>query len=54
MRLTATHINYFHICHRKLWLFANGINMEHTSDAVEDKNDSVSNPKNTFRHTKIP
>lgn len=25
MHLTATHINYFHICHRKLWLFANGI-----------------------------
>ena len=30
MNLTATHINYFHICHRKLWLFANGINMWHT------------------------
>lgn len=36
MHLTATHINYYHICHRKLWLFANGINMEHTSDAVYD------------------
>ena len=34
MPLTATHINYFHICHRKLWLFANGIRMEHTSDTV--------------------
>lgn len=34
--LTATHINYFHICHRKLWLFANGINMEHTSDTVAE------------------
>ena len=32
--ITATHINYYFICHRKLWLFANGINMEHTSDAV--------------------
>jgi len=32
--LTATHINYYHICHRKLWLFANGIRMEHTSDTV--------------------
>ena len=36
MNLTATHINYFIICKRKLWLFANGINMEHTSDTVYD------------------
>lgn len=36
MNLTATHINYFQICKRKLWLFANGINMEHTSDMVYD------------------
>ncbi|HVT84430.1 MAG TPA: CRISPR-associated protein Cas4 [Chitinophagaceae bacterium] len=34
--LTATHINYFHICHRKLWLFANSITMEHTSDTVAE------------------
>lgn len=36
MELTATHITYFHVCHRKLWLFANGINMEHTSDLVTE------------------
>lgn len=36
MNITATHINYYHICHRKLWLFSNGINMEHTSDVVAD------------------
>ena len=36
MHLTATHINYYHICHRKLWLFANGINMEHNSTVVAD------------------
>jgi CRISPR-associated exonuclease Cas4 len=36
MQLTATHINYFFICHRKLWLFANGINMEHTSETVAE------------------
>ena len=36
MNLTATHINYFHICHRKLWLFANGITMEHTSGTVAE------------------
>jgi CRISPR-associated exonuclease Cas4 len=36
MNITATHINYYLICHRKLWLFSNGINMEHTSDTVYD------------------
>lgn len=36
MNITATHINYFHICHRKLWLFSNGIQMEHKSDLVYD------------------
>jgi CRISPR-associated exonuclease Cas4 len=34
MKIIATHINYLHICHRKLWLFANGIQMEHTSELV--------------------
>lgn len=32
--ITGTHFNYYHICHRKLWLFAKGINMEHNSDLV--------------------
>lgn len=32
--MTGTHFNYYHVCQRKLWLFANGINMEHTSDLV--------------------
>ena len=35
-RITATHINYFHICQRKLWLFSNGITMEHTSELVHE------------------
>ncbi|MEA3496924.1 MAG: CRISPR-associated protein Cas4, partial [Bacteroidota bacterium] len=34
MNITGTHINYYFICHRKLWLFANNIQMEHTSDPV--------------------
>lgn len=34
MHITATHINYYFICQRKLWLFSNGINMEHSSDTV--------------------
>lgn len=34
MQITGTHFNYYILCHCKLWLFANGINMEHTSDLV--------------------
>ncbi len=36
MQITGTHFNYFHVCRRKLWLFANGITFEHTSDLVYD------------------
>jgi len=36
MQITGTHFNYYQVCKRKLWLFANGINMEHTSDLVYD------------------
>lgn len=34
IRITATHIAYLTICHRKLWLFANGLEMEHSSELV--------------------
>lgn len=34
MSITGTQFSYFMICHRKLWLFSNGIQMEHTSDLV--------------------
>lgn len=36
MHPTGTHISYLHICHRKLWLFANGLNMEQTSALVAE------------------
>ncbi len=36
MNITGTHINYYFICHRKLWLFANGIHMEHHSELVAE------------------
>ncbi|HRQ29792.1 MAG TPA: CRISPR-associated protein Cas4 [Saprospiraceae bacterium] len=36
MIITATQINYYHLCHRKLWLHANEIRMEHTSDTVRE------------------
>ena len=38
MPITPTHINYYHVCHRKLWLFSQGIQMEHTSEVVEEAN----------------
>ena len=34
MQITGTHFNYYQVCKRKLWLFANSISMEHTSDLV--------------------
>ncbi|RMH45124.1 MAG: Dna2/Cas4 domain-containing protein, partial [Gammaproteobacteria bacterium] len=34
MRLTATHIAYYHTCKRKLWLFHHGIQMEQESQVV--------------------
>lgn len=34
--VTGTHFAYYRLCRRKLWLFANGLNMEHTSELVAD------------------
>jgi CRISPR-associated exonuclease Cas4 len=31
---SATHVAYYHLCHRKLWLFHHRIKMEHNSDTV--------------------
>ena len=36
MIFTGTQFNYYQVCKRKLWLFSNGITMEHTSDIVFD------------------
>ncbi len=33
--ITATQINYFFVCKRKLWLFSHNITMEHNSELVE-------------------
>ena len=32
--VTGTEFNYYQICHRKLWLFSHGIQMEQDSDLV--------------------
>lgn len=34
MNITATQINLYHVCKRELWLHANGMTMEHSSDIV--------------------
>ncbi|MDX2245606.1 MAG: CRISPR-associated protein Cas4 [Bacteroidia bacterium] len=36
MNITGTQIAYLHLCHRKLWLFANGLEMEHSSELVAE------------------
>lgn len=36
MPITATLISYLHTCHRKLWLHAHEIRMEHTSELVAE------------------
>ncbi|MDR3665905.1 MAG: CRISPR-associated protein Cas4 [Ignavibacteriaceae bacterium] len=53
--ITATHINYYHICHLKLWLFANGITMEHASDKVSEGKliHQTSYPQRPEKYTEI-
>ena len=36
MNINATLINYYHLCHRKMWLHYHAIRMEHTSDIVAE------------------
>jgi CRISPR-associated exonuclease Cas4 len=33
--ITGTMVAYFHICHRKLWLFSKGLNLENISGNVD-------------------
>lgn len=36
MQVTGTMFNIYHVCKRELWLHANGIRFEHTSEIVYD------------------
>jgi CRISPR-associated exonuclease Cas4 len=36
MIINATLINLYHVCKREMWLHANGIRMEHTSETVAE------------------
>lgn len=35
LHATGTEINYYFVCHRKLWLFSRNIQMEHESETVQ-------------------
>ncbi|MBN1414328.1 MAG: CRISPR-associated protein Cas4 [Bacteroidales bacterium] len=53
--ITGTHFNYYMVCRRKLWLFANGIQMEHTSDLVYEGKliHETSYPQRSDRYSEI-
>ena len=55
MSITGTHFNYYQLCHRKLWLFANGINMEQESDLVYEGKlvHESSYPQRTSRYEEV-
>jgi len=55
MHPTGTHISYLHLCHRKLWLFANGLNMEQTSALVAEGKliDEHSYPQRADRYQQL-
>lgn len=55
MQITGTHFNYYFHCHRQLWLFANGINMENTSDLVYEGKllHEISYPRRSEKYKEI-
>ena len=58
MKITGTHFNYYQVCKRKLWLFANSINFEHTSDLVYEgrliHDDSYPQRSSKYEEIEIP
>lgn len=55
MTINGTLINLFHVCSREMWLHANGIRMEHTSDTVYDGKllHETSYPQRAAKHSEI-
>jgi CRISPR-associated exonuclease Cas4 len=55
MTINATLINLYHVCKREMWLHANSIRMEHTSDTVSDGKllHESSYPQRAERYTEI-
>lgn len=55
MNITPTHIAYYVICQRKLWLFSHGIKMEDTSDTVYEGKliSETSYPQRAQKYTEL-
>ena len=55
MDITGTHINYYFVCKRKLWLFANSMQMEHSSDLVYEGKmiHEVSYPQRSAKYEEV-
>ncbi|NJL15758.1 MAG: CRISPR-associated protein Cas4 [Microscillaceae bacterium] len=55
MHITGTHISYYHLCYRKLWLFAQEVVMEQSSDLVYEGRliGDSSYPERAARHTEL-
>ena len=55
MNINATLLNLFHVCKREMWLHANGIRMEHTSDTVAEGKliGETSYPQRAEKYTEV-
>jgi CRISPR-associated exonuclease Cas4 len=55
MNINATLINYYLLCHRKMWLHAHAIRMEHTSDIVYEGKliGETTYPQRAERYTEV-
>ena len=55
MIINATLINLYHVCRRELWLHANGIRMEHTSEVVSEGKliGETSYPERADKYTEV-
>ncbi|TFH94413.1 CRISPR-associated protein Cas4 [Porphyromonas levii] len=55
MYITGTCFSYYYVCHRKLWLFASGIQMEQTSELVSTGKlvHETSYPQRSERYTEL-
>jgi len=55
MNINATFINLYHVCKRELWLHANGLRMEQTSELVAEGKfiHETSYPQRAERYTEL-
>ena len=55
MNITGTQFAYYHLCHRKLWLFSHGLQMEQVSELVADGKltHETSYPQRSEKYTEL-